>query len=195
MSSPSDQTRRAVMLAALVTAVHASAPGSVDADSAGSDLRPQKTDVLVFAEGDHAGDVIKPEDLKSGGPPVRAWPKDPKTSVIRKGSRLNEVVVVKLDPAELDDDTRPRAADGIVAYSAICSHAGCPITAWAKAAQGEKDILKCVCHNSEFDPRQSGQVVFGPAPRRLAALPLATVDGLLVVAGTFIGKAGAQQGG
>jgi rieske iron-sulfur protein len=197
MSSPSDQTRRTIMLAAVATAVHATVPRPAIAaeDQPGSELRPQKADVLVFAEGDHAGDAIKPQDVKVGGPPVRAWPKDPKTSVVRNGSRLNEVVIVKLDPAELDDDTRLRSADGIVAYSAICSHAGCPITAWVKAAQGKKDVLKCVCHNSEFDPRQSAQVVFGPAPRRLAALPLATADGSLTVAGTFVGKAGAQQGG
>ena len=106
MSSPSDQTRRAIMLTALATAVHAAAPRPVraaDGERPGSELRPQKTDVLVFAEGDHADEVIKPQDLNSGGPPVRAWPKDPKTSVVRKGSRLNEVVVVKLDPAELDE--------------------------------------------------------------------------------------------
>lgn len=197
MSSPSDQTRRAIIMTALATAVHAAAPrpATAEEDRPGSDLRPQKADVLVFAEGDHADEVIRPQDLKPGGPPVRAWPKDPKTSVIRKGSRLNEVVVVKLDPAELDDDTRARSADGIVAYSVVCSHAGCPITAWGKAAQGEKDVFKCVCHNSEFDPRQSAQVVFGPAPRRLAALPLTTADGSLTVAGTFVGKAGVQQGG
>jgi rieske iron-sulfur protein len=197
MSSPSDQTRRTIILTALASAVHAAAPrpAVAEEDRPGSDLRPQKADVLVFAEGDHAGEVIKPQDLKPGGPFVRAWPKDPKTSVIRKGSRLNEVVVLKLDPAELDDDTRARSADGIVAYSVICSHAGCPITAWGKAAQSDKDVLKCVCHNSEFDPRQSAQVVFGPAPRRLAALPLAAADGSLTVVGTFIGKVGAQQGG
>jgi Rieske Fe-S protein len=197
MSSPSDKTRRTIILTALATAVHASAPRSAAAeeDPPGSDLRPEKADLLVFAEGDHAGEVIKPEDLKAGGPPVRAWPKDPKTSVVRKASRLNEVVLVKLDPAELDDATRPRSADGIVAYSAICSHAGCPITAWVKAAQGDKEVLKCMCHNSEFDPRQGAQVVFGPAPRRLAALPLAMADGSLTIAGTFIGKTGAQQGG
>jgi Rieske Fe-S protein len=197
MSSPSEKTRRTILLTAFVTAVHASASRSVAAeeDPPGSDLRPQKADVLVLAEGDRAGEVITPQDLKPGGPPVRAWPKDPKTSVVRKGSRLNEVALVKLDPAELDDDTRLRSADGIVAYSAICSHAGCPITAWVKAAQGEKEVLKCVCHNSEFDPRQSAQVVFGPAPRRLAALPLAIADGSLTIAGPFVGKAGAQQGG
>jgi rieske iron-sulfur protein len=137
--------------------------------------------------------VIKPQDLKAGGPPVRAWPKDPKTSVVRKGSRLNEVLVVKLDPAELDEETRSRAAGGVVAYSAICVHTGCPITAWVKAASVDKDVFKCVCHNSEFDPRQSAQVVFGPAPRRLPALPLVADDGPLTVAATFIGKVGAQQ--
>ena len=84
---------------------------------------------------------------------MRAWPKDPKTSVVRKGSRLNEVLVVKLDPAELDEETRSRAADGVVAYSAICVHTGCPITAWVKAAGGDKDVFKCVCHNSEYDPQ------------------------------------------
>lgn len=197
MSSPSKQTRRTIILTALATAVHASAssPAAAEDSPPGSDLRPQKADVLVFAEGERAGQEIKPEELKSGGPAVRAWPKDPKTSVIRKGSRLNEVVVVKLDPAELDEDTRPRSADGIIAYSAICSHAGCPITMWVKAAKEDKDVLKCACHNSEFDPRRSAQVVFGPAPRRLAALPLAIADGALTVAGPFIGKAGVQQGG
>jgi Rieske Fe-S protein len=108
---------------------------------------------------------------------------------------LNEVLVIRLDPAELDDETRAHAADGIVAYSAICAHAGCPVTAWVKGATDDKDVFKCVCHNSEYDPRQSAQVVFGPALRRLAALPLAIANGSLIVAATFVGKVGAQQAG
>jgi rieske iron-sulfur protein len=198
MHSSSDPTRRTLILTALATgACLAATPGSAtpDEDQPGKDERPQKGDLLVVSEGDHEGEIIKPESLKPGGPPVRAWPKDPKTSVIRDGSRLNEVLVVKLDPAELDDDTRPRSADGIVAYSAICSHAGCPVTAWVKGASEDKDVLKCVCHNSEYDPRQAAQVVFGPAPRRLAALPLAITDGSLTVAAAFVGKVGAQQAG
>jgi Rieske Fe-S protein len=197
MSSSSDPTRRTVILTALATAAGAAActPAAADEDQPGSDERPQKADVLVFAEGEHAGDVITPQDLKLGGPPVRAWPKDPKTSVIRKGSRLNEVLIIRLDPAELDDETRARFADGVVAYSDTCTHAGCPISAWVKAATGDKNVFKCFCHNSEFDPRQSAQVVFGPAPRRLAALPLSTTDGSLTIAATFVGKVGAQQAG
>ncbi len=167
---------------------------AADEDQPGSDERPQKADVLVFSEGEHVGEVIKPQDLKLGGPPVQAWPKDPKTSVVRKGSRLNEVLVVRLDPAELDDETRSRAADGIVAYSAICSHTGRPVTGWLKGAADDNDVLKCFCHNSEFDPRHSAEVVFGPALRRLAALPLTTADGSLTVAATFVGKVGQQAG-
>ncbi len=167
---------------------------AADEDQPGSDERPQKADVLVFSEGEHVGEVIKPQDLKLGGPPVQAWPKDPKTSVVRKGSRLNEVLVVRLDPAELDDETRSRAADGIVAYSAICSHTGRPVTGWLKGAADDNDVLKCFCHNSEFDPRHSAKVVFGPALRRLAALPLTTADGSLTVAATFVGKVGQQAG-
>ncbi|MBR1237017.1 ubiquinol-cytochrome c reductase iron-sulfur subunit [Bradyrhizobium sp. AUGA SZCCT0177] len=190
--SCSDPTRRAMLLTALATCACLAAPepSVAEDDQPGSNLRPQKADTLVFSEGDRAGEVIKPEDLKLGGPPVRAWPKDPKTAVIRKGSRLNELLVVRLDPAELDDDTRSRSADGIVAYSLICSHTGCPVTGWVKQASGDKLVFKCACHNSEYDPRESAKVLFGPAPRRLAALPLAISDGALTVTATFIGKVG-----
>src|SRR5665213_1411239 len=190
------RTRRALLLTALATgACLATAPVAADDDPPGSDERPQKGDLLVVSDGDRAGEIIKPGDLKLGGPPLRAWPRDPATSVIRRGSRLNEILVIRLDPAELDDGTRAHAADGIVGYSAICAHAGCPVTAWVKQDGGDKDVFKCVCHNSEYDPRQGAEVVFGPAPRRLAALPLAIVDGSLTVAAPFIGKVGAQQAG
>jgi rieske iron-sulfur protein len=191
-----DPTRRKLILTALATGacITVSTPAAAE-DQPGSDERPQKADVLVFSEGEHAGEVIKPQDLELGGPPVHAWPRDAKTSVVRDGSRLNEILVIRLDPAELDDDTRARAPDGILAYSAICTHAGCPVTAWVKGEAGDKDVFKCFCHNSEFDPRQSAQVVFGPAPRRLAALPVSVADGSLTVVATFVGKVGAQQAG
>ena len=192
-----DATRRTLILTALATgACLATCSVAVaDDEQPGSDERPQKADLLVISDGERAGEVIKPSDLKLGGPPLRAWPKDPKTSVIRKGSRLNEILLIRLDPAELDDGTLAHAADGIVAYSAICAHAGCSVTAWVKEEGGDKDVFKCVCHNSEYDPRQGAQVVFGPAPRRLAALPLVIADGSLTVAATFVGKVGAQQAG
>ena len=192
-----EQTRRTLLFGALAATAccAASRRASAEDDQPGADERPQKGDLLVFSEGDREGSVVTLADLPLGGPPVHAWPKDPKTSVVRSGSRLNEILIIHLDPASLDDQTRSRATDGIVAYSAICTHAGCPVTAWVKSDVGDREVLKCMCHNSEYDPREGAQVVFGPAPRRLAALVLALNDGALTVAGPFIGKVGGVQQG
>ncbi|KQT18821.1 MAG: ubiquinol-cytochrome c reductase iron-sulfur subunit [Bradyrhizobium sp.] len=191
------QTRRTLLLGALATSACLGCSPQVRAgeDPPGSDERPRKGDLLVFSEGDNEGKLITAADVPAGGPPVHAWPKDPNTSVVRSASRLNEILIIRLDPAELDEKTRARAVDGIIAYSAICSHAGCPVTAWVKSDVGDKEVFKCMCHNSEYDPRSGAQVVFGPAPRRLAALPLALADGSLSVAGNFMGKVGGAQPG
>jgi Rieske Fe-S protein len=114
---------------------------------------------------------------------------DPATSVIRDGSRLNQVLLIHLAPAQLDDVTRARAADGIVAYSAVCTHTGCDTWLW----QGDSQTLKCPCHDSVYDPREEARVVSGPAPRRLPSLPLKIVEGVLVVAGGFVGRVGFKQ--
>ncbi|MCK1393799.1 Rieske (2Fe-2S) protein [Bradyrhizobium sp. 1] len=192
-----EQTRRTLLLGALATTacLGCSTQARAGEDPPGSDERPQKGDLLVFSEGEQEGKLITSADIPSGGPPVHAWPKDPKTSVVRSASRLNEILIIRLDPAELDEQTKARAVDGILAYSAICSHAGCPVTAWVKSDVGDKEVFKCMCHNSEYDPRAGAQVVFGPAPRRLAALPLVLADTSLSVAGNFIGKVGGVQPG
>jgi rieske iron-sulfur protein len=191
------QTRRSLIVTALAagTCLATGRCAGAEEGQPGSDERPQTGDLLVVSEGPQSGQVIKPSDLKPGGPPLHAWPKDSRTSVVRDGSRLNEVLIIKLDPAELDDDTRARFPDGIVAYSAICTHAGCPVTAWVKGEGSDRNVLKCMCHNSEYDPRTSARVVFGPAPRRLAALPLAISGDSLAVAAPFAGKVGVQQSG
>lgn len=192
-----DKTRRALMLAALATGTCLATTGPLAAEDErpGSDDRPKAKDLLVFSEGDRQGDVIKPDDLALGGPPVHAWPRDPKSAVIRDGSRLNEILLVKLDPNDFDEETRSFAADNILAYSAICTHAGCSVTEWIKATTADGNVFKCPCHNSEFDPRHGAEIVFGPAPRRLPALPLAIVDGALVISGPFTRKVGVLPAG
>ena len=153
---------------------------------------PREGDVFVFGEGEHKGSEIKPGDLPLGGPQVLAWPKDPKSGVVRDGSRLNQVLLLRLDPASLDDETRAHAADGTVAYSAICTHEQCPVDGWVED-QG-RQVLKCPCHDSEYDPRANAKVIFGPAPRQLPALPVRIDDGALVAAGTFLSKVGFRPG-
>ncbi len=155
------------------------------------DERPQKGDLLVYADDKNQDQIIRPDDLKLNQPPIMAWPFDPAAKVARDGSRLNQVLLVRLAPDSLDDTTKAHAADGIVAYSAVCAHQGCPVTGWIED-QGKR-VLKCFCHNSEYDPTQGAQVIFGPAPRPLAALPVKIDNGKLLVAGKFVGKVGLQQ--
>ncbi len=78
-----DRTRRSLLLSALATGACLAAANSAFAedDQSAADIRPQKGDLLVVSDGEHVGEIIKPGDLKLGGPPVRAWPKDPKTSL------------------------------------------------------------------------------------------------------------------
>ena len=72
--------------------------------------------------------------------------------------------------------------DGILCYSKICTHVGCPISLWEQ----QTHHLLCPCHQSTFDLGNSGVVVFGPAARSLPQLPI-TVDaeGYLVARSDF----------
>ena len=151
--------------------------------------RPQEGDHFVFATGDRKGATIMPGDLTIGGPLVTAYPVDPHTAVVRDGSRLNQVLLIHLDPADLSEPTRAHAPQGIVAYSAVCTHEGCDVWLW----QGEGKTLKCPCHDSEFDPKDGARVITGPALKRLPTLPLKIVDGVLMAAGGFAGRVGFKQ--
>ena len=150
--------------------------------------RPREGDLLI-AVGANSPEPLKPEDLTPDGRQTFAWPMDPATNTVRNGSRLNKVLLLRLDPEGFDSDTKEHAADGVVAYSAICVHTGCDVTNW----HPDRHLLECPCHYSTYDPKEGAKVVSGPAPRRLPALPLRIVHSRLVVAKPFTGRAGFQQ--
>jgi ubiquinol-cytochrome c reductase iron-sulfur subunit len=106
------------------------------------------------------------------------------------------IVIVRLDPTALvlPPERRSWAPNGIVAYSKICTHAGCAINLYRKPtfpAVEPKPALVCPCHYSTFDPASGGKVIFGPAGRDLPQLPL-MIDrkGVLRAAGNFSGPPG-----
>jgi quinol---cytochrome c reductase iron-sulfur subunit len=106
------------------------------------------------------------------------------------------LVVVRLKPADLrlPDNRSGWAPDGILAYSKICTHAGCAIALYRKptfAPVEPRPALVCPCHYSTFDVADGGSVLFGPAGRALPQLPL-LVDpaGALRAAGNFSGAVG-----
>ena len=175
--------RRDVLAAACVLGVDATVDAVVPAIAEPADERPKEGDYLVAINATNA-DALSPKDITE--PQVIAWPMDPTAKLVRNGSRLNKVLLVRLDPATLVGATRERAADGVVAYSAICPHAGCEVSGWVE----ELKILECPCHNSRYNPREGAAIIDGPTTRGLAALPLKIVDDKLVVAKPFIGRVG-----
>jgi ubiquinol-cytochrome c reductase iron-sulfur subunit len=111
------------------------------------------------------------------------------------------LVLVRLPPGDLHlpAPLAGYAASGIVAYSKICTHAGCAISLYRTPLFDRTDpgpALVCPCHYSTFDPASGGDVLAGPAGRKLPMLPL-YVDrkGGLRAAGNFDEPVGASWWG
>ncbi len=151
----------------------------------GAEEGPRKGDLLVKID-DESKTPLRSSDLKVGEKQILAFPYDPAGKTLRDGTRLNRVLLIKLDPAAMDEATRARAADGVLAYSAFCTHQGCDVSSWLP----KEDALLCFCHFSKFAPLKEAAVTAGPAPRGLPALPLKLDDGKLVVADGFTSAPG-----
>jgi ubiquinol-cytochrome c reductase iron-sulfur subunit len=106
------------------------------------------------------------------------------------------VVLVRLDQGDLDlpVDRSDWDADGVLAFSKICTHAGCTINLYRFPTfppQSPRPALVCPCHYSTFDPATGGDRIFGPAGRALPQLPLDLDDsGGVIAAGDFSGPIG-----
>lgn len=142
-----------------------------------------KGDLLVPAKGEQK--PVRLEDIKVGAKPLLVFPFDEKNQKPRDESRLNKLMLVRMDEAELSDDLRARAVSGVLAFSAVCTHQGCDVTEYVVADK----LLMCFCHFSKFNPAD-GTVAKGPASKSLPWVALAQKDGLVVVAGEFSGRPG-----
>ena len=180
--------RRCVLKAALGTGLGLLLPEIAGAQSDARNARPQDGDRFVFASGNLKCRYIRIDDVPVRATPIFGYPRDAATGTVRDGSRLNQVIFMRLTETALAATTRKLAPQGVLAYSAVCTHAGCIEWVW----QGDRETLKCPCHDSEFDVKDGARVTVGPATVRLAALPLKIVDGALVAAGGFVGKVGFQ---
>ena len=152
-------------------------------------LRPQPGDQLVFEEGPNQDALIRPELLELEKRPLSALARDPATQVLRDGSRLNRIMIMRIDPELMSARYQANVAEGVIAYSAVCTHTGCDVTNWDEGQLR----MACPCHESQFDIYDGAKVVGGPAPRPLAMLPLEVVDGIVLVAGGFRGRVGFTQ--
>jgi ubiquinol-cytochrome c reductase iron-sulfur subunit len=144
---------------------------------------------------DERGDPITVESLEEGEF-ITAFPQG--ASLEDLGSSL---VVVRLSPDELElpHDRAHSAPEGFVAYSKVCTHAGCAVSLFRYPkfeAEQPGPALVCPCHYSTFNPADGGSVEFGPAARPLPQLPLRIADdGSLEAAGGFYEPIGPSYGG
>lgn len=106
------------------------------------------------------------------------------------------VIIMKLNPSSLDlpSGRDGWAPEGLVAYSKVCTHAGCAVSLARQPLyrpRSPEPALVCPCHYSTFDPAKGADVIFGPAGRALPQLPL-SIDsaGNLVAAGGLSGDVG-----
>jgi rieske iron-sulfur protein len=181
--------RRAVLKGALGLGLGlAVVPGLALGQDDPASMRPKEGDLLIRID-DSTVKPLTPDDISLGAAPTMAWPMDPSSNAVRSGSRFNRVLLVRVDADTLSAATRSVAAGGIVAYTSICTHAGCDVADWL----AEEQLLYCSCHSSKFDPKDGARVVDGPAPRSLPALPLRMADRNLAVARSFTARVGFES--
>jgi ubiquinol-cytochrome c reductase iron-sulfur subunit len=139
---------------------------------------------------DPTGERIKASDVTVGSVfqviPYGLMPNDPE--YLEKKAKA-AVLLVRVDPSELNetDERKSWSYQGIVAYSKICTHVGCPVALYEQ----QTHHLLCPCHQSTFDLVNGCKVIFGPAARPLPQLPI-TVDseGYLVAQSDFLEPVG-----
>lgn len=126
---------------------------------------------------DNEGNLVRPLDIPLEGVKT-VFPEG------HVGAADSQAVLIRLGPGllELEGERAAWAPEDCVAYSKICTHAGCPVGLYRSAAHE----LLCPCHQSTFDVLRAATPVFGPAARALPQLPLALdSDGYLVALGDF----------
>jgi ubiquinol-cytochrome c reductase iron-sulfur subunit len=123
------------------------------------------------------GEPLRPADVVLGGVST-VFPDG------NVGSAEAQAILLKVeeDLLRLPEGSSGGAVEGCIAYSKICTHAGCPVGLY----RAEAHELLCPCHQSTFDVLRGAVPVFGPAARPLPQLPLGVdADGFLIAMGDF----------
>lgn len=133
---------------------------------------------------DPSGTPIKASDVTLGSA-FHVIPEDlPGAENMLEEKAKAIVLLMRLKPEDLieQEDRKSWSYDGIVAYSKVCTHVGCPVALYEQ----QTHHLLCPCHQSQFDVTNHCAVIFGPAARPLPQLPIAVDDeGYLIAQSDF----------
>jgi ubiquinol-cytochrome c reductase iron-sulfur subunit len=132
--------------------------------------------------------LVRPEDLDLG----EVATVFPEAYDTRQDVAATLLIRVPPEDLRLPDGRSNWSVDGLVAYSKLCTHAGCPVGLYAD----QPEQLLCPCHHSVFNVLDGAQPVEGPASHALPQLPLAVdAEGYLIADGGFSGPVGAAWWG
>ncbi|GAA2406670.1 Rieske 2Fe-2S domain-containing protein [Actinomadura vinacea] len=126
---------------------------------------------------------LKASDFASPGSMITVLPE----GIEESHHALNQIakavtILVNIPADQIKGGTEKNwTVNGIVAYSKICTHVGCPAALYEQTTHH----ILCPCHQSTFDATDGAKVIFGPAARSLPQLPLATENGYLIATGDF----------
>lgn len=128
---------------------------------------------------------LKASDFNSVGGIITVLPEgiehahEALNQIAKASTLLVNVPVDKLKPVKGRENWN---VGGIIAYSKICTHVGCPAALYEQTTHH----ILCPCHQSTFDATDGAKVIFGPAARSLPQLPIAVDDeGYLIATGDF----------
>lgn len=140
--------RREMLRGSLLAGVTVFVAG-VSAALAGS---PTRTKIPTHAAGSASGGSSAGANSTASGTPIATLSQVPVGDAIGfNAPGVGPAALVRL------------GQDSVVAYSRVCTHAGCLV-----GYDPSSRLLVCPCHGAEFDPARQGEVVAGPAPSSLA---------------------------
>jgi quinol---cytochrome c reductase iron-sulfur subunit len=180
----------APLIGGLIKSPHTDAQGNRDEILFHTAWDPARNGGKPVALTREDGSPIRPEDVSTGGQ-MTVFPGIP-------GGASNEyadspVLLIHLRDRDAEQarenlkNVKVNSEDGgamwgnFVAYSKICTHAGCP----ASLYEQQTNRLLCPCHQSQFQITDNARPIFGPATRRLPMLPLTVEDGIFKAKSDF----------
>ncbi len=134
--------------------------------------------------------TVKPvtlSDLKVDGEPLLVFPKDPKGAV--REEENSKILLFRTTPDKFSPSVKSSSVQGVIAYSALCTHLGCVLTNW----NDDKKLMVCPCHDATFDPYDKANFT-NPGPRPLPILPIKIENNQFIVTDDFSGWVGANEG-
>ncbi len=148
---------------------------------------PERFDSFVYADGPNKGKDVVLTDIVVDAPPITVQAKD-EAGQVRESEKAT-ILMYRVAPDKIPDDIRGDTVEGLIAYSALCTHQGCLVSGWDAAS---KQFI-CPCHNGLFDPLKGGVNTAGAPTRALPQVPVRIHDGKLVVGDAIISWIGVKR--